>query len=233
MSFPHREKRAQDKIHIISRNLLAYENTLPMDYPSKILTRAVEQIATLPGIGHKTALRMALHLLRQDSEQVHRLAESLTELADNIHRCTRCHNLCDGQTCEICSDHTRDFSTICVVEDIRDVMAIEQTGQYRGVYHVLGGRISPMEGIGPSDLEIASLCERIGTEDISEIIFALSATIEGDTTAYYIYKMLPGKDSCKISSIARGVSIGEELQYADNATLGRSLTNRIPYQGSL
>ena len=203
-----------------------------MDYPSKILTRAVEQIATLPGVGRKTALRMALHLLRQPPEQVHRLSEALAELVDDIRRCPHCHNLCDGDNCEICSDSSRDFSTICVVEDIRDVMAIEQTGQYRGVYHVLGGRISPMEGIGPSDLEIASLCRRVQEEPIGEIIFALSATIEGDTTAYYIYKMLPRRD-CRISSIARGVSIGEELQYTDNATLGRSLTNRIPYQGTM
>ena len=204
-----------------------------MDYPSKILTRAVEQIATLPGIGHKTALRMALHLLRQEREQVHRIADALIDLADKMHHCQHCHNLCDGDTCDICSDRTRDFSTLCVVEDIRDVMAIEQTGQYRGVYHVLGGRISPMEGIGPSDLEIASLCRRIGEEKIVEVIFALSATIEGETTAYYIYKLLPDRDSLRVSSLARGVSVGEELQYADNATLGRSLTNRIPYQGSL
>lgn len=203
-----------------------------MDYPSDILSRAVQQIATLPGIGQKTALRMALHLLRQDPEQVHRLAEALTDMADHIHRCARCHNLCDGDICDICSDTSRDFSTVCVVEDIRDVMAIEQTGQYHGVYHVLGGRISPMEGIGPSDLQIASLCERMAKEDISEIIFALSATIEGDTTAYYIYKMLDRKN-CKISSIARGVSVGDELQYTDNATLGRSLTNRVPYEGSI
>lgn len=203
-----------------------------MDYPSKILSRAVEQIATLPGIGRKTALRMALHLLRQNPEQVHQLADALTDMADHIHRCSHCHNLCDGDTCQICSDLSRDFSTVCVVEDIRDVMAIEQTGQYRGVYHVLGGRISPMEGIGPSDIEIDSLCRRVDQETISEIIFALSATIEGDTTSYYIYKKLP-KKGYRVSSIARGVSVGDELQYTDNATLGRSLRNRIPYEGSL
>ena len=175
---------------------------------------------------------MALHLLRQDPEQVRSLAQALTDLAEHIHRCTHCHNLCDAEVCDICSDPSRDFSTVCVVEDVRDVMAIEQTGQYRGVYHVLGGRISPMEGIGPSDLQIASLCQRVAQEELSELIFALSSTIEGDTTAYYIYKMLPRKD-LRISSIARGVSVGEELQYTDNATLGRSLTNRIPYEGSL
>lgn len=203
-----------------------------MDYPSKIFSRAVQQIATLPGVGEKTALRMALHLLRQDPEQVRSLAQALTDLTEHIHRCTHCHNLCDAEECDICSDPSRDFSTVCVVEDVRDVMAIEQTGQYRGVYHVLGGRISPMEGIGPSDLQIASLCQRVAQEELSELIFALSSTIEGDTTAYYIYKMLPCKD-LRISSIARGVSVGEELQYTDNATLGRSLTNRIPYEGSL
>lgn len=203
-----------------------------MDYPSKIFSRAVQQIATLPGVGEKTALRMALHLLRQDPEQVRSLAQALTDLTEHIHRCTHCHNLCDAEICDICSDPSRDFSTVCVVEDVRDVMAIEQTGQYRGVYHVLGGRISPMEGIGPSDLQIDSLCQRVAQEELSELIFALSSTIEGDTTAYYIYKMLPRKD-LRISSIARGVSVGEELQYTDNATLGRSLTNRIPYEGSL
>lgn len=204
-----------------------------MDYPSKILSRAVEQISTLPGVGRKTALRMALHLLRRDPEQIHRLAEALTDLADHIHHCPHCHNLCDGgDTCMICSDTSRDFTTICVVEDIRDVMAIEQTGQYHGVYHVLGGRISPMEGIAPSDIEIESLGRRVAEEDVSEVIFALSATIEGDTTAYYIYKTLPKKDF-KVSSIARGVSVGEELQYTDNATLGRSLSARVPYEGNI
>ncbi|MDD4820356.1 MAG: recombination mediator RecR [Flavobacteriales bacterium] len=202
-----------------------------MDYPSKVLSQAVEQIATLPGIGHKTALRMALHLLRQPREQVHLLATALSELADNTHHCHICHNICDANTCDICADTSRKKDLICVVEDIRDVLAIEQTGLYRGVYHVLGGRISPVEGIGPSDIEIESLVDRVKNGDVSEIIFALSATIEGDTTAYYIYKMLP-KGTVKLSSIARGVSVGGELQYTDNITLARSIQNRIPYDGS-
>ena len=201
-----------------------------MDYPSKVLSQAVEQISTLPGIGHKTALRMALHLLRQPSEQVHKLSEALAELIDNIHYCHTCHNICDSQQCDICSDNSRKKDLICVVEDVRDVLAIEQTGLYRGVYHVLGGRISPVEGIGPSDIQIDSLVERVKNENITEIIFALSATIEGDTTAYYIYKMIP-KDTVKLSSIARGVSIGGELQYTDNITLARSIQHRVPYEG--
>ena len=202
------------------------------EYPSKILSLAVEQISTLPGIGRKTALRMALHLLRREPEQIHRLAEALIGLADEIHRCPRCHNLCDGDVCDICADTTRHRGVICVVEDIRDVLAIEQTGTYRGVYHVLGGRISPMEGIGPSDIEINSLAERVSSEQVREVIFALSATIEGDTTAYYIYKMMP-RNGIKLSSIARGVSVGGELQYTDNITLGRSIQNRIPYESTI
>lgn len=204
-----------------------------MEYPSRVLSRAVEQISTLPGIGQKTALRMALHLLRRDSQDILSLASAIESLAREIHYCPTCNNICDEGECDICADKNRDSSTICVVEDIRDVIAIEQTGLYRGVYHVLGGKISPMEGIGPADIEIESLTRRIAENTINEIIFALSSTIEGDTTAYYIYRTLPKGIDIKVTSIARGVSIGEEIQYADQMTLARSIRNRIPYENTL
>ncbi len=204
-----------------------------MEYPSHVLSRAVEQIASLPGIGQKTALRMALHLLRRNSEDILELARAIEALASDIHYCPICHNICDEGLCDVCSDKSRDSETICVVEDIRDVIAIENTGLYRGVYHVLGGRISPMEGIGPNDIEIDSLIERVKKGGVKEIIFALSSTIEGDTTSYYIYRTLPKGSDINVTSIARGVSIGEEIQYADHITLARSIRNRIPYENTL
>ena len=203
-----------------------------MEYSSQILEKAVEQIASLPGIGRKTALRLALHLLRQPKDQVYGLSRSLTELVDGIKKCKHCHNLSDTDVCQVCADPMRDKSIVCVVEDIRDVIAIETTGLFHGVYHVLGGKVSPMDGISPSDIEIASLIERCTREPIKELIFALSATIEGDTTAYYIYKQLPSS-SIKLSSIARGVAVGGELQYTDEITLARSIENRVPYETTL
>lgn len=204
-----------------------------MEYSSKLLERAAEHIATLPGIGRKTALRLALHLLRMPREQVYDLSDALRGLVDGIRHCRECHNLSDSDLCQVCSDPSRDKTTVCVVEDIRDVIAIEATGSYRGVYHVLGGCISPMEGIAPGDLEIVSLADRCRSEGIREIIFALSATVEGDTTAYYISKLLPQGAGLVVSSIARGVSVGGELQYTDELTLGRSIKNRVPYDNTL
>ncbi|MBV7441015.1 recombination mediator RecR [Weeksellaceae bacterium TAE3-ERU29] len=198
-----------------------------MHYPSKILEQAVEEISQLPGIGKRTALRLALHMLQRSESQTEALAKSLIKLVNEIKYCKKCFALCDSDLCEICSDSLRDESIICVVEDIRDVMAIENTGQYKGVYHVLGGKISPMEGIGPEKLNIAPLIERV--EKANEIIFAMSSTMEGDTTVFYLYKILKDKN-IKLSTIARGIGIGDELEYADELTLGRSITHRVPYE---
>lgn len=199
-----------------------------MEYPSKVLSKAVEEISGLPGIGRKSALRLALFLLRQDKTQAIALSEALRELVTEIGYCKTCHNFSDHEICEICSSDRRDSAQLCVVEDVRDVMALENTGKYKGKYLVLGGKISPMEGVGPGDLNIASLEERINSGEIKEIIFALSATMEGDTTAYYIYKKLRSAE-VNFSSIARGISVGDELEYADEISLGRSIVNRIPY----
>ena len=197
--------------------------------PSKILEQAVEEISNLPGIGKRTSLRLALHLLKWEKGEVERLAKSLTKLRNDITYCSICHNISNTSVCEICNNTKRDKDLICVVEDIRDVMAIENTTQYKGVYHILGGVISPMEGVGPDDLNISSLIARTKDGTISEIIFALSATIEGDTTSYYIYKQL--KQSVKkVSVIARGVAIGDNLEYADEITLARSIQNRLPFE---
>jgi recombination protein RecR len=200
-------------------------------YSSKLLENVVNEFSKLPGIGKKTALRMALHLLKQEEESVKQFGEAVIQLRSEVRYCIRCHNLSDTEVCEICSDPHRDQTTVCVVETIRDVMSIENTGQYRGVYHVLGGVISPMDGIGPSDLTIDSLERKVAEGKVSEIILALSTTMEGDTTNFYIYRKL--KDTpVVISTLARGVSIGDELEYTDQVTLGRSIVNRMPFEST-
>lgn len=199
------------------------------NFSSKLLQSAVNEFATLPGIGKKTALRLVLHLLKQEESRVYSFSESLLRLKRESKICKVCHNLSDREICEICDNPHRDNGVICVVEDIRDVMAIENTNQFKGKYHILGGKISPMEGIGPSDLNIESLLERLRQENHSEVILALSSTTEGDTTNFYLYKKLQGI-SVNISTIARGVSFGDELEYADEVTLGRSILNRVPYK---
>lgn len=199
-----------------------------MNYPSKVLERAVEEMSNLPGVGKRTALRLVLHMLHRPASQTENLADALKHLVQDIEYCKKCHTISDAPNCQICANPLRDSSLICVVEDVRDVMAIENTGQYKGVYHVLGGRISPMDGIGPGQLYIDSLLKRIENESIAEIIFALSSTMEGDTTAFYLYKVLKNTP-VNFSTIARGIGVGDELEYADEATLVRSIQNRIPY----
>ncbi|MBC7557447.1 MAG: recombination protein RecR [Chryseobacterium sp.] len=199
-----------------------------MDYPSKVLAKAVEEISGLPGIGKKSALRLALHLLKQPESQGLLLGESLKKLVTEIRYCKNCHNFSDFEICEICNNPKRVDEILCVVEDVRDVMAIENTSKFNGKYLVLGGKISPMEGIGPSQLNIGSIERKLETGTLKEIIFALSATMEGDTTAYYLYKKFK-KFNVKFSSIARGISVGDELEYADEISLGRSIQNRLPY----
>ncbi|MDX1767737.1 recombination mediator RecR [Arenibacter troitsensis] len=203
-----------------------------MEFSSKLLENAVYEMSQLPGIGKRTALRLVLHLLKQPKEQTARLANALINLKDNIKFCKSCHNISDVEVCEICSNPRRDESLVCVVEDIRDVMAIENTGQFLGLYHVLGGKISPMEGVGPQDLTIHSLVEKAKQGKIKELIFALSSTMEGDTTNFYIYRQLEGL-GITTSTIARGIAVGDELEYADEVTLGRSILNRIPFENSL
>ena len=199
---------------------------MEQQYPSRLLENAVSQFSRLPGIGRKTALRLVLHLLRQDTEDVEQLASALTTMKREVKRCNVCHNISDQDVCPICSDPRRDRSTVCVVENIQDVMAIENTQQFHGLYHVLGGVISPMDGIGPSDLEIQSLVDRVGQGDVVEVILALSPTMEGDTTNFYIFRKLAPFPQLKITVIARGVSVGDELEYTDEVTLGRSILNR-------
>ncbi|MCM4154200.1 recombination protein RecR [Arenibacter sp. N53] len=203
-----------------------------MEFSSKLLESAVYEMSQLPGIGKRTALRLVLHLLKRPKEQTAGLAEALVNLKDNIKFCKNCHNISDVAVCEICSNPRRDESVVCVVEDIRDVMAIENTGQFQGLYHVLGGKISPMEGVGPQDLTIFSLVDKAKQGKIKELILALSSTMEGDTTNFYIYKQLDGL-GIKTSTIARGIAVGDELEYADEVTLGRSILNRIPFENSL
>ncbi|MEX0290690.1 MAG: recombination mediator RecR [Flavobacteriaceae bacterium] len=203
-----------------------------MEFSSKLLENAVYEMSQLPGIGKRTALRLVLHLLKQPTEQTVNLSRSLLALREEIKFCTKCHNISDTTLCEICANPKRDESLVCVVEDIRDVMAIENTGQFKGLYHVLGGKISPMEGIGPQNLTITSLVEKAKEGKIKELIFALSSTMEGDTTNFYIYKQIEHL-GIKTSTIARGVSVGDELEYTDEVTLGRSILNRIPFEGSL
>ncbi len=200
-----------------------------MNFSSKLIENAVEAFASLPGIGRKTALRLVLHLVNKESEATEQLAEAIGNMRKNIRHCSVCHNLSDEPICNVCSDKRRDRSLVCVVESIRDVMAIEDTGQYRGLYHVLGGLINPLEGIGPRELTIDSLLQRVADGEVKELILAISPTIEGDTTMFYISKKL--KDSAvNVSSIARGVSFGGELEYADELTLGRSIVARVPYK---
>ena len=203
-----------------------------MNFSSKLLQDAVNEMSQLPGIGKRTALRLVLFLLQQPKSQTKDLSNSLNELIDNVILCKSCNNISDYELCEICSNNKRDKSTVCVVEDIRDVMAIESTGQYTGIYHVLGGKISPIEGIGPNQLNISSLIEKVNNNDVLEIIFALSATMEGDTTNFYLYKQLEN-NKIKITTIARGVSVGNELEYTDEVTLGRSIVKRIPFENSI
>jgi recombination protein RecR len=203
-----------------------------MNFSSKLLENAVAEFSKLPGIGQKTALRLVLHLLNQDKPDVERFGLSMIKLRNEIQHCRVCHNISDHTICEICASYKRDRATICVVEDTRDVMAIENTNQYNGVYHVLGGLISPMDGVGPSDLQVDTLVERMKANDSKEVIFALSATMEGDTTIFYLHKRL--KDfNINISTIARGIAFGGELEYVDEITLGRSITTRVPYESSL
>ena len=212
------------------------------NYPSILLSEAVDQFASLPGVGRKTALRLVLHLLRQSDKEVEVFAGALTRLKQEVKYCRVCYTISDQEVCPICQSHSRDKHTICVVENVQDVMSIENTGQYNGLYHVLGGIISPIDGVGPSDIEIDSLVARIEKEDIHEVILALPTTMEGDTTNFYIYRrlqnttlhhstqLLNDTTPLKISQIARGVAIGNELEYTDEITLGRSIVNRIEFK---
>ena len=204
-------------------------------FPSRIFEQAVNEFATLPGIGRRSALRMVLHMLRQSPADAKRFGETMIRLAQETRFCKKCHNISDAEFCSICTDTRRDQTLLCIVEDIRDLLAVENTNQYHGLYHVLGGVISPMDGIGPNNLNIESLLERLKTEPVTEIIMALSATMEGDTTVFYIYKKISqlNRNDLRLSSIARGVSIGDDLEYADEVTLGRSILNRTPYENTL
>lgn len=203
-----------------------------MDLPSKLLENAVSEISQLPGIGKRTALRLVLHLLRQPVEQSKDLANAILKVREEIRYCASCHNISDEELCQICENPSRDHSLICVVEDVRDVMAIENTGTFKGIYHVLGGKINPIEGIGPSQLNIGSLVNKVKSGDVKEVIFALSSTMEGDTTIFYIYKQIKD-EKIVTSTIARGIAVGDELEYADEVTLGRSLQHRIPYEQTM
>ena len=203
-----------------------------MEFSSKLLENAVNEMSQLPGIGKRTALRLVLHLMRQPQEQTTQLSQSLQTMRSEIKFCKSCYNISDVELCEICINPHRNKNIICVVEDIRDVMAIENTSSFRGLYHVLGGKISPMDGIGPHDLNIESLIEKVKHEKIKELIFALSSTMEGDTTNFYIYRQIQDVDIIT-STIARGISVGDEIEYADEVTLGRSIVNRIPFEVSL
>ena len=199
-----------------------------MNFPSKLVENAVEQLSSLPGIGRKSALRLVLHMLKKDKLAVEQFGDSFIQLINRINYCTRCYSISDAELCEVCANPKRDKQTICVVEDIRVMMAIENTMQYKGVYHILGGLISPMDGIGPTDIRVEELINRIEKKNIQEVIFALSTTMEGDTTNYYLFRRL--KDSgIKISSIARGIAIGDELEYTDEITLGTAISSRMPY----
>ena len=203
-----------------------------MNFPSKLVENAVEQLSRLPGIGKRSALRLVLHLLKQEKSSVERFGDSFIQLIQNISYCNSCFSIADSQLCEVCADKKREQTTICIVEDVRVMMAIENTMQFKGIYHVLGGLISPMDGIGPNDLRIEELIKKVEKGNINEVIFALSTTMEGDTTNYYLFRRL--KDSgVKISSIARGIAIGDELEYTDELTLGTALSSRMPYENSL
>ena len=203
-----------------------------MDFSSKLLENAVNEMAQLPGIGKRTALRLVLHLLKRPKEQTTQLAQALEGFRNEIRLCSNCHNISDTELCEICSNSRRDESIICVVEDIRDVMAIENTAQFKGLYHVLGGKISPIEGVGPHDLTIEDLVKKVDGGGVEEVVLALSSTMEGDTTNFYIYRQLQ-KFDIKLTTIARGISVGDEIEYADEVTLGRSIVNRVLFANSL
>ena len=203
---------------------------IQQQYPSQLLEQAVQEFAKLPGIGRKTALRLVLHLLRQETDDVTHFADTIARMRREVKRCKVCHNISDSDTCPICSDPRRDHSTICVVENIQDVMAVENTQQFHGCYHVLGGVISPMDSIGPADLEIDSLVARVANGEVKEVILALGSTMEGDTTNFYIFRKLAPYTNVKISIIARGISVGDELEYTDEVTLGRSILNRTPFE---
>lgn len=203
-----------------------------MELPSKLLERTVSYFESLPGVGRRTALRYTLELLKMNQEDAQRFGASISDLVNELGFCSICHNVSDEEVCQICAHPKRDKSTICVVEDLRDLLAIESTGQYFGVYHVLGGVISPLDGIGPSDLQVVSLLSRCQSDECSEIIFALPATMEGDTTSFYLFKRLQDLP-IKVTSLARGVAIGNELQYTDELTLGRSIQTRLPYEQSM
>ena len=203
-----------------------------MEFSSKLLEKAVNEMSQLPGIGKRTALRLVLHLLRQPQDQTSQLASALQTMRSEIKFCKSCHNISDTDLCDICANPRRTEDIICVVEDIRDVMAIENTSSFRGLYHVLNGKISPMDGIGPNDLNIQTLVEKVKSGSVKELIFALSSTMEGDTTNFYIYKQIQDVE-VTISTIARGISVGNELEYTDEVTLGRSIVNRIPFESYL
>jgi recombination protein RecR len=203
-----------------------------IDYSSKLLENAVEEMSRFPGIGKRSALRLILHLLNQPEEQTVDLAKALVKLRTEIKFCKSCHNISDSELCDICQNTKRQTGIICVVEDIRDVMAIENTQQFRGLYHVLGGKISPMDGVGPQNLNIETLVQKVKSGEVEELIFALSSTMEGDTTNFYIYKQIQQYE-IKTSSIARGIAVGDELEFADEITLGRSILNRQPFEASL
>ena len=203
-----------------------------MEFSSKLLEKAVNEMAQLPGIGKRTALRLVLHLLKQPLEQTQFLSQALTTMREEIKFCDSCHNISDVEVCEICNNPKRNHKIICVVEDVRDVMAIENTNQFKGIYHVLGGKISPIDGVGPSQLNIDSLVEKVKSGEIEELIFALSSTMEGDTTNFYIFKRIK-EYPIKTSTIARGIAVGDELEYADEVTLGRSILNRVPFENTL
>ena len=203
-----------------------------MDFSSKLLENAVNEVSQLPGIGKRTALRLVLHLLKQPASQTAHLSQALLQMRNEINYCQHCHNISDTSICEICASPKRNERLICVVEDVRDVMAIENTGQFKGVYHVLGGKIAPLEGIGPHNLHINTLVEKVSQGKADELIFALSSTMEGDTTNFYIFKQIEPY-GITTSTIARGIAVGDELEYADEVTLGRSIVNRIPFENSL
>ena len=204
---------------------------MPQQYPSELLEKAVQEFSKLPGIGRKTALRLVLNLLRREEDDVLQFTETIARMRQEVKHCRVCHNISDSEVCPLCGDPRRDASTICVVENIQDVMAVENTQQYQGLYHVLGGVISPMDGVGPGDLEIDSLVERVRQGGVKEVILALSSTMEGDTTNFYIFRKLAPFTDVKLTIIARGISVGDELEYTDEVTLGRSILNRTPFEG--
>lgn len=222
----------QEKSFFLKHFFYIAIHNLKMDFSSKLLENAVNEMAQFPGIGKRTALRLVLHLLKQPKENTQNLTQSLDLMRNEIIFCKNCHNISDHNLCEICSNPNRNEKVICVVEDIRDVMAIENTGLFKGHYHVLGGKISPMDGVGPGELNIDSLASKVKDGKVEELIFALSSTMEGDTTNFFIFKQIEEYE-IKTTTIARGISVGDELEYADEVTLGRSIVNRIPFESSL